>query len=117
MIRDHRKLHAFRLADQLVLNVYRATTSFPTAERNGLQSQLRRAAVSVPANIVEGCARPAEGDYKRFLDIAFASSRELLYLIDLSVRLDLLPRAVGEALLEQGNYATATIARLRKGVP
>jgi four helix bundle protein len=117
MIRDHRKLHAFRLADQLVINVYRATTRFPSTERHGLQAQLRRAAVSVPTNIVEGCARPAEGDYRRFLDIAFASSRELLYLIDLSVRLDLLSCEAGDVLLKHGNYATATIARLRKGVP
>jgi four helix bundle protein len=71
--------------------VYRVTTGFPKEELFDLASQLRWAAVSVPSNIVEGCARDSEVDYLRFLNIAFGSLRELHYQLDLSKRLGFLP--------------------------
>ena len=86
-MRDHRKLDAFALADNLVIEVYKLTAGFPDTERFGLVSQMRRGAVSVATNIVEGCARPSEKELIRFLGISFASVRELGYLIDLSTRL------------------------------
>jgi four helix bundle protein len=93
MSRDHNRLEAFQLADRLVLVIYAETVGFPPEERYGVQAQLRRAAVSIPSNIVEGCARRSHGDYVRFLDIAFASACEADYLIGLSRRLGFLSDA------------------------
>src|SRR5215204_2973289 len=87
MSTDHRNLSAFKLADQFAVGVYSATKDFPPAERYGLRSQLRRAAVSVPTNIVEGCARDSDREHSRFFEIALGSGREALYLIDLAARL------------------------------
>jgi four helix bundle protein len=90
-MRDHTKLRAFELADEVAILVYRVTAGFPKEEVFGLTSQIRRAAVSVPSTIVEGCARDSEADYLRFLNIAFGSLRELHYQLNLSKRLGFLP--------------------------
>ena len=90
MSRDHRKLRVFSQADALALAVYAETATFPQDERFGLRNQVRRAAVSVPANIVEGCARRKEGEYLQFVNIATGSAAETLYLLELSNRLEFL---------------------------
>ena len=89
-MREHRKLRAFELADEIAILIYQVTRSFPKEEVYGLTSQMRRAAVSVPSNIVEGCARESQAEYLRFLEIAFGSLRELHYQCDLSIRLEYL---------------------------
>ena len=72
-MRDHTKLRAFELADEVAILIYRTTRKFPREETYGLTSQMRRAAVSVPSNIVEGCTRKSQADYLHFLEIAFGS--------------------------------------------
>ena len=86
-MRNHTKLRAFELADELVIMIYQTTKGFPKQEVYGLTSQMRRAAVSVPSNIVEGCARESQTEYFRFLEIAFSSLRELHYQFSVAKRL------------------------------
>ncbi|HEY3401438.1 MAG TPA: four helix bundle protein [Geothrix sp.] len=89
-MRDHRQLIAFVKARELALGVYKATSGFPPEERFGLASQIRRSAVSVPSNLVEGCARRSEQDFLRFVDIALGSARELEFQLDLAQQLGFL---------------------------
>lgn len=86
-MRDHTKLRAFELADEMVIQIYKTTCNFPKQEIYGLTSQIRRAAVSVTSNIVEGCAKSSKTEFRRFLEIAFGSLRELTYQYKLSSRL------------------------------
>lgn len=95
-MRDHTKLRAFVLADDVAMSIYRATRGFPREEVYGITSQMRRAAISVPSNIVEGCARASQADYLRFLEIAFGSLRELHYQCGLSNRLGYFDRGFAE---------------------
>jgi four helix bundle protein len=81
------------MADDLAVRVYHLTKTLPPDERFGLRLQLRRAAVSVAANIVEGCARASTREYAAFLNIAFGSAAEARYLLQLSWRLKFLPEA------------------------
>lgn len=100
------------MADRLVLEVYQATRAFPPDERWGLVSQLRRAVVSVPANIVEGSARNSEKEYLHFLGQALGSLREVGYLLDLSRRLGFMDASVAQGLESQYQDSAATLAAL-----
>lgn len=90
MGRDYRKLDVFHLADDVVTDVYKVTGRFPDEERFGIVRQIRRAAISVPCNIVEGCARRHTGEYLNFISIAAGSANETRYLLDVSARLQML---------------------------
>ncbi len=78
-MQDFKELMVWQKAHQLALDVYQMTASFPREEMFGLVSQIRRAAVSVAANIVEGRSRGNDGDFRRFLQIAQGSAAELEY--------------------------------------
>lgn len=116
MSRDHRKLDVFQLADQSVLDVYKVTALLPDAERFGLQSQIRRAAVSVATNIVEGCARRTTPDYCHFLYLAHASARETAYLLTLCARLGYLTESVATSVANQYDKAAAMLLKLAEAV-
>ena len=100
-MRDHTKLEAFQLADALVLAIYKATRDFPDDEKFGLVTQMRRAAISMAANIVEASARPTKADYARMLSIAYASAKELQYEVSLATRLEYLPHPSAADIAEQ----------------
>ena len=88
---DYRKLVAWQKSMELAEAVYIHTAEFPLEERYGLTAQIRKSAVSIPSNKVEGCARETQADYLRFLGMAYGSARELEYPISLAVRLGFLP--------------------------
>jgi four helix bundle protein len=76
-MRPHEKLSVWQRAIDLVTSVYKSTVSFPSHERFGLTSQIRRAAVSIPANIAEGAARDSQKEFTHFLSNAQGSASEL----------------------------------------
>ena len=111
-MRDHRKLEVFQLIDNLVLSIYRHTRTFPRTEQFGLTSQMRRSAVSVAGNIVEGAARATDKDYNRFLNLSFSSLRELGYYLDLAHRLGYPTDEGAHELQEIQSRAAAALAAL-----
>ena len=79
-----RSLEVWRLADDFARKIYEATKGFPKEELYGITSQLRRAALSVPTNIVEGYSRRGDRELARFIDIALGSLAEVKYLLHFS---------------------------------
>ena len=102
MSRDVTKLRVFKTADELLIALYRVSATLPAEERYGLQSQMRRAAVSVAVNIVEGSARRTLREYVNFLNVATSSSAEVVYLISVARRLGYLEDAAAMEL--QSSY-------------
>ena len=86
-------IKAWQKADDLAVDVYESTKSFPRHQLYSLTNQMQRAAVSVAANIAEGSGRRTNRDYLRFLYIAYGSLTELEYYIHLAKRLDYLSDA------------------------
>ncbi|MCA1643034.1 MAG: four helix bundle protein [Acidobacteria bacterium] len=89
-IKSHRDLIAWRKAMELVVAVYETSKSFPREEVYGLTSQMRRAAVSVPANIAEGQGRRSKAEFGNFLSHARGSLLELDTHLEIALRLDYL---------------------------
>jgi four helix bundle protein len=107
------ELKVWERSHLLVLEVYRRTEGFPDQERFGLTSQLRRAAVSVPANIAEGSRRQGAQDYARFLNIAEGSLAETGYLVLLSRDLGYLEPDVAEKLSAEAEEISRMLYALR----
>jgi four helix bundle protein len=108
--RDHRKLRVFNDAHALTLTIYKHTRDFPRDEWFGLRMQMRRAAVSIPSNLVEGSARPTTRDYLKFLYIALGSACELNYLAGLSDELGY----AGSASSDIQQRCTAVVKQLER---
>ena len=97
-MRNYRDLLVWEKAHRLTLAVYRGTRGFPSDERFGLTSQMRRSAASIAANLAEGCGRRSDGEMGRFIQIAMGSGAELSYHLLLARDLGLYERKVYEEL-------------------
>ena len=112
MARDHRKLRVFHDAHRLVLAIYRETKAFPNDEWFGIRQQMRRAATSMPTNIVEGSARLSTSEYINFVIIARGSAGELQYLIGLGCELGFLTADVFKSLDAKADSVVKQLQRL-----
>ena len=100
-VSDFRKLHVWVASQELVVVCYRATDSFPKPEEYGLKSQIRRSAVSIPANIAEGSGRHSDRDFMRFLRIAGGSAGELESLVGLARTFEFMSPASAQQIEER----------------
>jgi four helix bundle protein len=98
---DYRDLEVWQKAMQVVKQVYLLTEGFPPSELYGLTSQMRRAAISIPANIAEGWGRRYTAEFIHFLRQANGSRTELETLLMLSVEINLCPQEAAQAILEE----------------
>jgi four helix bundle protein len=114
--KTHRDLVAWQASMQLLVEVYRVARQLPDVERFGLASQLRRAAVSIPANIAEGFGRSGRGDYLRHLSIASGSLRELQTHLEAIPLLEYLPKAVTETAENATRRTGFFLNRLRRSL-
>lgn len=88
--KGYEKLIVWQKADELAYQIYQGTESFPKKEQYGLTSQIRRAAASVPTNIVEGMGRQGRKELKYFVNISLGSLAEVEYLLSFCCRLGIL---------------------------
>jgi four helix bundle protein len=120
-IRNYRDLAVWQLGMDIALAVYKVTKNFPDDERFGLTSQLRRAAISVPAHIAEGHARSTTKDYLRFVSFAIGSLAETATFIELAGRLNYGSvdelRRIFEMTTEERRMLRALQKSLRRRLP
>jgi four helix bundle protein len=115
-IESYRDLETWQEAMNLVETCYRLTELLPSEEKFGLISQIRRAAVSVPANIAEGYGRTHRGDYTHHLSIAKGSVAEVETLLTLTARLNLLTREEVLPAWEQTQSVARLLTRLQQSL-
>jgi four helix bundle protein len=100
-MQDFRKLVVWQKAHELTMQLYIETKKFPKDELYGITAQLRRAATSIAANIVEGAGRKTKTEFARFLTIALGSANEVEYFLMLSEDLDYMSSEVHNTLYEK----------------
>jgi len=110
-MRKIRNYELFKVAHSLVLDIYKITKDFPDYERFGIISQMRRAAYSIPANIIEGNTK-GEKEFIHFLKISLGSCEELRYFLLLSKDLQYLKENDFEKLEERALYVIKMIRSL-----
>ena len=118
MEKPHKKLDVWQAAMKVAQMVYQLTNTFPSEERFGLVTQMRRAAVSIPSNIAEGAARQGKREFKNFVSMAQGSLSELDTQLDLTILLGYISEAdvkeIEGQLLRVDKMLTGLIRTLEK---
>lgn len=117
-MKPHERFVAWQHCHHVTLVTYKLTQSFPKSELYGITSQMRRAASSAAANIVEGCAKRGASEFRRYLDVALGSLAELSYFAVLARDLDLISHEAWkefETALETAGRTTMGLCRAMAG--
>ena len=113
-IKNFRDLDVWRLAMEIVVDIYECTKTFPKEEIYGLVSQMRRAAVSIASNIAEGFNRYHNKEYRQFLYIALGSCAELETQIEVSVTLGYITQSGRDKISEKLDHESRMLRNLIK---
>ncbi len=120
-MRSHHNLDAWKKSVDFVVMIYKMTESFPKEEKFGLTSQIRRASVSIPANIAEGAARKSDKEFLQFLFISQGSASEVETEIIIAYRLGFLSESNYESLNKSlddiGRMITGLSNHLKRKMP
>jgi four helix bundle protein len=112
MVRNYKELDVWKKSVAFTTEIYQLTSGFPNTERYGLSSQVRRAAVSIPANIAEGWGRGSVGEYIQFLTVARGSLMELETHLIVSCNL----RFISSEALGAGSREIEEIGKMLNGL-
>ena len=113
-MQNYHNLDVWQKAHLLAVNVYKSTGTFPKDELYGLTSQIRRAAVSIPSNVAEGCSREGKAEFGQFLKIALGSANETEYQLLLAHDLKFINDESYEKLNEQVDHVRRMLISLIK---
>jgi len=111
-VHNFKELKVWQISRQLVKEVYDLTSRFPSEEKYGLVSQIRRCVVSIPTNIAEGSGRNTDKDFSHFLNISLGSAYELETLLTLSLDVKL----ISEKQLESIHSKISEIQKMTFGL-
>lgn len=109
-------LDVYKIAFELTVDVYRVTENFPRTEQFGLVSQMRRAAVSICSNMVEGCSRGSASEYKHFVSIAKGSTAELECQIELTRAIGFINETTANRLIATTQHVIKMLSGLKKAL-
>jgi four helix bundle protein len=113
-VKDFRQLKVWEKSHQLALAIYKETRKFPKEELYRVTSQIRRASMSIPTNIAEGCRRNTDAEFSRFLQIAMGSASETEYQLILARNLEFLLKDTYEKLHNDVEEVKRMLASLLK---
>lgn len=116
LMNDFTQLIVWQRSKSLAVAVYKATEMYPAIERFGLAHQTRTAAISIPANIAEGCGRRSDREMGRFIDIALGSAYELTSHIEVAAELGFMSDSKKTTLIDSTSEVRRMLVGLRKSL-